>query len=217
MRRYRLIPNEYLLFYLFRDEVIDKLKKSGPTRGERIAAEDADLFRHLSDPGSDPVAVYEAYLTRREGSYMANESGNARRQKGVSLLEGHASFGYDDVAIMIMRALSGNGAVELPVNISNGDFCPWLEASDVIEVSCRIDREGIEPVSFDPNLSEDLASLIRKAKAYERMTAEAAAVSDIRLARKALSLNPLLADPSKADSLFTRILETQGELLANLR
>ncbi len=211
MRRYGIIPNEYLLFYLFRDDIVEKLKVSGTTRGEGIARDNAELFRRLTDPDLDPVAAYEAYLAGREAGYMATESGNVREKKDFSLFEKGISFGYDDVAIMIMRALSGNGATELPVNVRNGGFCSWLEAADVIEVSCRIDRNGLSPVPFDPRLPEDLASLVRSAKAYERMTSEAAVTFDLRMARKALSMNPLLAHPAKADELLNRILEAQGD------
>ncbi|HOX33626.1 MAG TPA: hypothetical protein PLB91_14945 [Spirochaetales bacterium] len=216
MRETGLVPNEYLLFYLHSADIVAKLLAGGETRGEFVRRRNAELLAGLAEPSADPVERYEQYLQSREDGYMAKESGAAREPKKVSLFHKDGGMGYDDVAIMVIKALAGIERTVLPVNVRNGSFCPWLEKEDVIEVSCEIGPEGMRPIGRAPELPGRLVELVRGVKAYERDLARAAAAGDRALAAKALAENPLVG-AGKAARLFDAILAAQGEALAYLR
>ncbi|GAB1484188.1 6-phospho-beta-glucosidase [Treponema sp.] len=190
-----LLPNEYLLYYLNTAKVLQSYKDSGNSRGAFILESSKDLFKRLSDTSADPVQAYEEYLTIREGSYMTKESGLARPVSQKKLFSGKKSFGYDDIALGIMNAISTDAELSLPVIIRNGDYCPYLEADDSIEVTCNIGAAGPRVAYPAPTYPESCEKLIRLVKSYERLTAKAALGNNEQVARLSLGANPSLRAP----------------------
>ena len=76
------------------------------------------------------------------------------------------------------------------VNTRNDGALPDLAADDVVEVPCRIDRDGAHPLPLEP-LAPEQHGLVAQAKAYERLTVRAALSGDRDVALKALMTNPL--------------------------
>lgn len=216
MKETGLVPNEYLLFYLFHRRIAAALAFGGETRGEAVLKSNAALLAALADPSRDPVEAYEGYLQGREDGYMSKESGRTREASPVSLFVKKANLGYDDVAIMTMRSLMGLGAAELPLNVRNGGFCPWLREEDVIETTCAIGPDGPVPIGTAPDLPAGPRGLVASVKAYERGVATAASTGDRALAADALSANPLVGS-SVGPELLRAMEAAHGDALAYLR
>ena len=98
------------------------------------------------------------------------------------------------------------------VNTLNAGAIPDLADDAVVEVACRIDREGAHPLSADP-LPPEMHGLVEQAKAYERLTVRAALTGDRGVALKALVANPLVADYGVAAPLLEALLEANRKHL----
>ena len=80
----------------------------------------------------------------------------------------------------------------------------------MVEVACRIGVDGALPLATDP-LSPLMHGLVAHAKAYERLTVEAAVSGDRDVALAALLTNPLVREYTVAEPLLAALLEAGGE------
>jgi 6-phospho-beta-glucosidase len=94
----------------------------------------------------------------------------------------------------------------------NGGCLPGLAEDDVVEVPARIDRDGARPIPQAP-LSPSQAELVRRVKAFERLTVDAALSGDRAVALRALALNPLGGGPALAPELLEAILAANRQWL----
>jgi alpha-galactosidase len=84
-----------------------------------------------------------------------------------------------------------------------------------VEVSCLVDRNGVQPCHFGP-LPEQLAALNRAHMAVHTLMAQALLQRDRLAARYALLLDPLTAavcSPAEIDAMFEEMWEAQAEYL----
>ncbi len=204
-----LIPNEYLLFYLHSEEIRKKYAEKSYKRSQFIADINEDFFKNLRNRGTDSaITVYENYLTRRESSYMAVESGNPRKEEKIDIFALKDKFGYDDVAIAVMDSLRGKGDITLPVNRKN-DSCSYLERDDIVEVDTRICKDGFKPGFDVPELPAFCRQLILSVKSYERDLVRGYFEKDADRIVKALGRNPLIPE-EKAEALFKAVLKNHN-------
>jgi 6-phospho-beta-glucosidase len=75
-----------------------------------------------------------------------------------------------------------------------------------------VDADGAHPIAVDP-LAPEMAGLVQHAKAYERLTIDAAVTGDRGVALKALMANPLVGDYDVARPLLDALLEANVEHL----
>ena len=106
--------------------------------------------------------------------------------------------GYHRIAIDVMNALCGEQPKRIVVNTQNLNSIPEMEASDIVEVSCRIVEDTITPEPCGA-LPEAVRGLVSAVKAYERAAIEAALSGSALAARKAMLLYPAIGEwePSK--------------------
>ena len=98
------------------------------------------------------------------------------------------------------------------VNARNAGAIPNLADDDVVEVAARVDTDGVHPIPVAP-LGQDMLGLVQHAKAYERLTIEAATTGDRSTALRALLANPLVPDVDAATGLLDAILDANREHL----
>ena len=98
------------------------------------------------------------------------------------------------------------------VNVRNEGAIPNMAADAVVEVACRIDREGATPIPVEP-LAPEMLGLVEQVKAYERLTVAAAVSGDRDTALKALLANPLSSDFRAAVPMLDELLEANREYL----
>jgi 6-phospho-beta-glucosidase len=203
VRRLGLWINEYLYYYYYLDQALAG-HGNGPTRGEEVLELNRQLLDELRriDAGRRPDQALKAYFDyehRRSGSYMAHatqveadtEEADAAAEDGE---------GYAGVALSLMEALEGNGRIRTGLNVVNRGAITDLQDSDVVEVSCIVDGDGIRPVPIGA-MPEEQSYLIRNVKHYERLASRAILSRNRDQAIDALVAHPLVLSYSRAEPL----------------
>jgi 6-phospho-beta-glucosidase len=212
VRRHGMWINEYLYYYYYAEKAVAALQ-AGPTRGEEILALNKELDLRLSaiDLHSDTagaLSIYFDYEHQRSASYMAS----ARQPTATdtpAAAEPDDGEGYAGVALGIIAALAGGAPLRSGLNVRNDGAIDGLADSDVVEVACTIDSNGIVPISFGA-MPEPQGNLVRTVKIYERMAVRAIAARDRELAIDALTVHPLILSYSRARPLVDRYLEAHA-------
>ncbi|MFI5908081.1 hypothetical protein [Dactylosporangium sp. NPDC051541] len=189
-----VVPNEYLHYYY---EPVHQ--PAGPTRGEFLRAQQEELYRRLADPSRDALSTWDTVRAERDATYMSGERDQA------------VSGGYEDVALDLMRALTGHGPARLILNVRNGSTLPHLDPDAVVEVPCDVDAGGARPRPVSP-LDPGAAALTAAVKASERAILEAAATGSAAAARQAFALHPLVGSAEVAGRLLTAYRQAFPEL-----
>jgi len=200
IRALRLIPTEYLFFYYSRRRALENQRKQGTTRGEQIAQMNEELAHRLmqkfaDDDEAGALKTYIDYLNLRSGSYMKleGEGKSAFDQKVVAEDPFRSATGYHRIALDVMNALCSNESRPVIVNVRNGATIPEIAAGDVVEASCSIHSDTIEPLPVGP-LPEAVRGLVLAVKAYERAAIEAALSGSVNDLRKAMLLYPAIGE-----------------------
>ena len=184
MRALEAIPSYYLRYYYRTREMLER-QAGGTTRAEEVMRIERDLLELYRDPG---LAEKPPLLERRGGAF------------------------YSEAAAQLVASLaSGTGDAQV-VNVRNTGAIPNLADDDVVEVAARIDAGGAHPIPVAP-LDQDMLALVQHAKAYERLTIQAAVTGDRSLALRALLANPLGPDADAATGLLDAILDASREYL----
>lgn len=209
LRALRALPNEYLHYYYFRRETLQAVAGARETRGEFLARQQEAFF---TEAAGQPAAAYELWSrTRREreATYLAeSREASGAGERDACDLEGG---GYEQVALTLMRALSGQGEGRLILNVrqdagrsvgSEGSLLPGFTGDAVIETVCEVGPRGARPLPCAPPGPAELG-LMLQVKAVERATIEAARTGSRTAALRALALHPLVDSAWAAE----RILE----------
>ena len=87
-----------------------------------------------------------------------------------------------------------------------GAVAGWPE-DWVLEMPCRVDARGIQPLPAEP-LPDACFGLLAQVKAYEKLTAEAAVSGDRNAAYQALLAHPLGPTADKIAEVLEDLLQT---------
>jgi 6-phospho-beta-glucosidase len=178
------IPSSYLRYYYLTDRVMRELR-GGRNRAKEVMEIEAGLLELYKDSTLD---------TKPE------------------LLEERGGAFYSDAAAALVASLhAGTGDVQV-VNLPNSGAIPNLPDDDVVEIAARIDAAGAHAIATDP-LAPEMAGLVQHAKAYERLTIEAATSGSRATALKALLANPLVGDYERARPLLDALLAANERYL----
>jgi len=96
------------------------------------------------------------------------------------------------------------GAI-IPLDVANYGTLPFLDNDDIVEVPCRVDKDGPRPQIVGP-IPDHPRELIERVKTYERATVKAALTGDRGELIDALALNPLVPSKNKASELVAALL-----------
>lgn len=193
----KLLPTEYVYYYVRSRQATEHIRRAGRTRGEVIARLNEQLFRDLATPGVDPVSVYEQYLATRNAGYMQIESGSPA---ALAPSPWAALTGYDKIALAVVRAIHFNTGSVIPLNVRNNGNLP-VGDDDCVEVPCVVNANGAWPAHVPP-IPPRIAEFIQRIKRYERLSIEAAGARTGQAAVEALAANPLVADRALARALY---------------
>ena len=216
VRQTGMIPNEYLYYYYHREKALANINKSDMTRGMTIEKVNIEMMKELKamDIDADPeeaLQIFLYYMQLRENSYMSIESGSANRpmlEKGsLPVPEG---MGYAGVMLDCIEGMQSESGRTLVLSILNRGSIPFLADDDVVEVTCNVSKNGIEPVKQEtvPTMCELYIRLIKR---YERLTVEAVAEGNEEKAVEALMTHPLINSYSLAKKLIADYNEAYGE------
>jgi 6-phospho-beta-glucosidase len=165
------------------------------TRGQVIHTLNKQYYEALSAPDTNPIDVYNRYIQQRDGSYMTQETGYARKEAPrFDILTHTGSWGYDAVAFNLVEALvDTNQGKQLIVNVANRGTLPYLTDSDVIETSCLCNNGQCHATEATTELPACAIDLIKQVKKFERLTIAAAGKRDRESQIAALEENPVVA------------------------
>ena len=118
---------------------------------------------------------------------------------------------YSMAAICLIDSIYNDTNDVQVVDVFNNGIIPQLPDDVVIEVNCRIGRNGATPLASDVPAS--VLGLIGQVKAYEEYTIEAAITGDRNKALIALLNNPLIHDVRDAKGILNELLEAHRAYL----
>lgn len=180
------IPNGYLLYFYERERQLKHQMEATKTRAQICMEIEAQLLDIYQD-----VTLYEKpELLNRRGGHL-----------------------YSEAAVALIDSLYNDLKDMHTVNTRNGGVLPYLDAEDVAEIACVVDRNGPHPVEVKKQGTPHMIQMIQTVKAYERMAVEAAIHGDRSLALAALMSHPLIGDFSKAQACFEEMLEAHQAYL----
>ena len=177
------VPSSYLNYYYARSEQIQKCLDAEKTRGEICVEIEGKLREQYSNP---ELKEKPAELAERGGALYATAA--------VSAAE---SIICDKKDLHVVAA-KNNGAVS------------FMDDDDVVEILCRLGKNGIEPQSVTV-YNDYVIGIMRAVKAYEKLTVSAALTGDRSIALAALMAHPLVGDIAKAVPLLEEMLEANKE------
>jgi 6-phospho-beta-glucosidase len=193
------IPNEYLYWYYAGSEALRDVLAAGRTRGEHVRARQQEFYAAAAaalSGGDGPAAaarLWQAANDERNRSYFAElrTGGNAGERDEADVAAG----GYESVAIALASALRGGPAARLILNVRNRGTVPALPPDMVIEVPCRVDANGPDPLPVSAPSAHQLG-LMSVVRASERDIADAALMAaDARQRADALALRAFASHP----------------------
>jgi 6-phospho-beta-glucosidase len=196
------IPNEYLYWYYARSEALRDVRGAGRTRAEHVRAEQQRFFAAAAaDPGR-AAALWAEANDERNRSYFAELRSGERDAADV------VAGGYEAIAIGLAAALTaGTGAApaRLILNVRNGGTVPALAPDAVIETVCRVDSDGVVPLTAVPPSDHELG-LMSTVKSCEQAIASAALTGSAADALRAFALHPLVGSLEAARTLAAAAL-----------
>lgn len=181
----QMIPNYYLHYFYYTHRVLEEQNLWPPSRAEEVMEIEKNLLKEYSDPA---LIVPPDDLMKRGGAY------------------------YSTVAAQLLNAHYNNLGETHVVNTAHrGAVRGWPE-DWVLEMPCRVDRQGIHPLPAEP-LPPTCFGLLAQVKSYELLTAKAAVSGDRKAAYEALLVNPLGPEADQVQEVLDDLLETNRRYL----
>lgn len=216
-----MLPNEYLYFYYLNREAVEHILQAGQSRAQQIAPLNQRLFKKLQrirqagGSVTEMEAAYDEYLHGRHVTYMSIETGSKVHDALPEAELGEAAEGYAGVALEVIACLSGGKTGVLVLNVPNRGAIVGMEEQDIVEVPCYLARGLVRPIAIG-SVPDHALGLMKRVRAYERLTVEAAVTRSYATALKALALHPLVPDYAVARQILDDYIEQHGDLLARL-
>lgn len=215
----RLIPTEYLFFYYSQRKAHANQLRAGASRGEEIGRLNGDLFGRLGAlDAAAGLEAYRSYLQQRNASYMKLEAqaGSAFETARQETDPFEAATGYHRIALDVMSGLVSEQGRSVVVNVRNDGAIEDLDAGDVVEVPCDIDRDGPKPRRTG-RLPGSVRGLVQSVKAYERTAIEAALSGSGALAQLAMLEYPIIGQWELAAGLRASLVAGDPQYLGYLK
>ncbi len=217
--------NEYLYYYYYAEQALAAITAASQTRGEEIVELNRRLIEQLEEIGieRDPERALRAffgYERRRGATYMPFASGAAgadvyhEADGGLfdADIPAEAGEGYAGVALSIIEALEKGRPLYTALNVPNGNAIAGMAPDDVVEVSCRVDGQGVQALPAGVIPAPQLG-LMQSVKLYERLSVQAIRERSRKLAVEALMAHPLVLSYSRARPLMDEFLRVHRALV----
>ena len=215
----RLIPTEYLFFYYSQRKAHRNQVRAGASRGEELERMNGDLFGQLAaENDAQALETYRDYLCRRNASYMKleAEAGSAFTQAEAQPDPFDCATGYHRIALDVMTGLVSDQPREVVLNVLNRGSIDDLEADDVVEVPCDVDKTGAHPRKTG-RMPESVRGLVQSVKAYERTAIRAALEGSRATAQLALLEYPIIGQWELAGEVLDALMAADPAGLGNLK
>lgn len=216
------LPNEYLYFYYYRNKSVDAIINSKETRGETILEINKRMISLLKDINisEEPEKAFDIFIKHyfeREDKYFSIESDVTRKKTThTPTLQEFASAddagGYAGVALNFINGFIKGENIRMTVLVPNNGSLEFLDDSDVIEISCEIEKGKVTPTKVDKaDIDEFQINLISTVKYFEHMAVRAIKYKDKNIAIKALMAHPQINSYPIACELLDKYLKEYEE------
>jgi len=175
-------PIGYVSYFYHRGHLVASAKAKPKTRAQEIESIEQEILAEAARP--ETVQKPEA-LARRGGG------------------------GYAGITFAVMKAILNDTGEELTCNMPNKGAVADIDGDAVVEVVCRVGRDGAHPLPVGP-IPLAFRGVMLALKAYETLTVEAAVKRDKRLATLALLNHPLCGDLDVIEPMLEEMLEAHG-------
>ena len=224
--------NEYLYYFYYAERAVESINADGKTRGEEVLELNRRVLDqlHASDLEHEPAVglrIFYAYLNRRHATYMhyaqpdgasmsAADQAQAEQLKAAEAPPASDGEGYAGVALGIVEAMETGVPLYTALNVPNDGAIAGMEDSDVVEVSCMVDRNGVRTLPIGA-MPAPQAELVQNVKLYERLTVEAIRKRSRAIAVSALMAHPLVLSYSRAKPLVDEYLVAHQQWVGDWR
>jgi len=181
----RMIPNSYLRYFYYTGRKLAEQEQWPPSRAEVVMELEPELLRQYAEP--DRTEPPEG-LMQRGGAY------------------------YSTVATQLLDAHFNNLGETHVVNVRHAGAVPGWPDDWVLELPCRVDASGIQPLPARP-LPPVCFGLLAHIKSYELLTVEAAVHGDREAAYQALLAHPLGPAADQVQTVLDDLLVTHRTYL----
>lgn len=128
-------------------------------------------------------------------------------------LEKRGGHRYSEAAVNLIRDMCQNSGRTHIVNVFNQGTLPFLLPDDVVEIACRIDRNGAHPLPMHEVDNSHIRTMMQVVKEYERQTVLAGLHGDRTAAMRAMIIHPLIGDFAAAKQCLEEMLWENREYL----
>lgn len=180
-----MITNGYFEYFYYTDRMMAKQNKWPPSRAEQVMEIEKDLLAQYAEPSRTGPPVG---LMKRGGAY------------------------YSTVATQLLNAHYNDLGETHVVNVRHGGAVAGWPEHWVLEMPCRIDKNGVHPLLAEP-LPPVCFGLLAAVKAYELLTVEAAVNGNRRAAYQALLVHPLGPQADRAQAVLDDMLAVNQSYL----
>lgn len=203
------LPNEYLYYFFYKNKSNQNVQNSEKARGKMVLENNISMFEALSKMDTNTqieemLQTYLKFMHKRESSYMVNETNQNLAHKAFDGKIPNAE-GYAGVMMNYLLTMATGEQREMVLSIPDKVERFGLAPLDVMEITCKITKEGIF-IEERGGLSKVAKALIQSVKAYENLTVEAIKTRSKKTAIAALMAHPLINDYQLAKSLVEDIL-----------
>lgn len=181
----QLVPNYYLQYYYYPERKLAAQEEWPPSRAEEVLEIEARLLAQFGEPGSSQLPEG---LMERGGAY------------------------YSTIATQLLNSHFNNLNEVHVLNVPHRGAVPGWPDDWVLELPCKVDGNGIEPLPAEP-LPPVCFGLLAQVKSYELLTVEAAVHGDRDAAYHALLTHPLGPTADKITAVLDDLIETNKEYL----
>ncbi|TFG93224.1 MAG: 6-phospho-beta-glucosidase [Candidatus Atribacteria bacterium] len=182
----RSIPSSYLQYYYCREQQLKQMKEEKKCRGEVCLEIEEELLK-----------LYQ----------------QAELIEKPAILDQRGGHLYSEVAVSLVSAIYNNKNEEHIVNVKNNGALDFMANDDVVEISCKVNKNGAAPLPLKNMDNDHIKDMMRIIKAYEKHTIRAGIYGDYHEALKALLIHPLVGDFRKAKDALDDLLEAHKEFL----
>jgi len=183
-----VLPCSYHRYYYmakeYLEEALEKYEKH-ETRAELVEQVEKELFELYQDPGLDEKPEL---LSQRGGAY------------------------YSDSACNLIHSIYNDKGDIQVVNTVNRGAIKNFKNHEIVEVSCRITKDGPVPVN-GVELPWTVNGLLQQIKSFEIAGCRAAITGSPQKALLALMINPLVGSQKEAKAMLNELLEAHKEYL----
>ncbi len=180
-----MMPNYYLQYYYYTDRKLAAQELWPPSRAEQVMEIEKGLLAQYAEP--DRFEAPEE-LMERGGAY------------------------YSTMATQLLNAHYNNLGETHVLNVPHRGAVPGWPEDWVLEMPCRVNAQGIQPLRAEP-LPDACFGLLAQVKAYELLTVKAAVDGDRDAAYQALLAHPLGPTADKIGQVLEDLLGTHRQYL----